>query len=210
MRLGLRLLTLQRAALPEFDTLDLGSGFRRRLRRGRVRAGARVFAEAAADEIAAMPPDARPGRLAIEPGRAVVAESGWLIGRVLHVRERQDEAGGSRLVVLDAGMTELIRPALYGAEHPMVALTSLGGLVEPSAARTLARVDGPVCESTDRLGVAELPPLARDDLVAIGVVGAYGSSMASTYNGRPRPPEVGWDGSRLRLLRRRGRSASLP
>jgi diaminopimelate decarboxylase len=92
----------------------------------------------------------------------------------------------------------------------MVALTSLGGPVPDGAPTTQARVDGPVCESTDRLGAASLPPLARDDLVAIGVVGAYGSSMASTYNGRPRAAEVGWDGSELRLLRRRGSARSLP
>ncbi len=210
MRLGLRLLTLQRAALPDFDTLDLGSGFAVDYGVAGSVPRPAVFGDAAADEIAAMPPDARPRRLAIEPGRAVVAESGWLIARVLHLRERPGEVVRSRLVVLDAGMTELIRPALYGAEHPILALTSQGRSVEPGAASTLARVDGPVCESTDRLGVADLPPLARDDLVVIGVVGAYGSSMASTYNGRPRPPEVAWDGSHLRLLRRRGRVSSLP
>jgi diaminopimelate decarboxylase len=140
----------------------------------------------------------------------VVAVSGWLIGRVLHVRERPGPDGPTRLVVLDTGMTELIRPALYGAEHPMLALTSLGRPVEPSAARSLVRVDGPVCESTDELGMADMPPLVRDDLVAIGVVGAYGSSMASTYNGRPRPPELGWDGERVISLRPRGRVATLP
>jgi diaminopimelate decarboxylase len=71
-------------------------------------------------------------------------------------------------------------------------------------------MDGPICESTDQLGVAPLPPLQRDDLVAIGVAGAYGSSMASTYNGRPRPPEVGWDDDGLRVLRPRGSRRSLP
>jgi diaminopimelate decarboxylase len=58
--------------------------------------------------------------------------------------------------------------------------------------------------------MASLPPLARDDIVAIGTVGAYGSAMFSSYNGRPRPAEVGWDGERLTLLRRRGSIASLP
>ena len=82
----------------------------------------------------------------------------------------------------------------------MLALTSMGRPVEPSAPRSMVRVDGPVCESTDELGTADLPPLVRDDLVAIGVVGAYGSSMASTYNGRPRPPET-------RLGRRAGHLA---
>ncbi len=108
-------------------------------------------------------------------------------------------------------MTELVRPALYGAVHPMVALTSLGRPTDrqPSA-MTQVRVDGPICESTDTLGTAELPPLQRGDVVAIGVAGAYGSSMASTYNGRPRPPEVAWDDGRVTLVRRRGGLGTLP
>ena len=76
-----------------------------------------------------VPEDRRPTRLAIEPGRALVARSGWLVARVLHVRER-----GGRQVVIDAGMTELIRPALYGARHPIVALTSLGPADRPATA----------------------------------------------------------------------------
>ena len=135
-----------------------------------------------------------------------MAGSGWLIGRVLHVRRREP-----LLIVLDAGMTELIRPALYGAIHPMLALTSLGRPTDGSGAdSTLVRVDGPICESTDTFGMATMPPLERDDLVAIGTVGAYGSAMFSTYNGRPRPPEICWDGERLVTWRRRGALASLP
>ena len=93
-------------------------------------------------------------------------------------------------------MTELIRPALYGAEHPMQALTSLGQAVAEDAGtdpKTVVQLHGPICESTDRLGQAPMPPLQRGDLVAIGVAGAYASSMFSSYNGRPRPPEIGWD-----------------
>ena len=211
IRLGLRALALQRAALA-------GHGHARprtRDSRWATASTARcrvpeVFAAAALAEVEALPRDTRPKRLAIEPGRAIVAQAGWLVASVLHVKERAGPEGPRRLVVLDTGMTELIRPALYGAEHPMVALTSLGRPVPPDAPIVEARVDGPICESTDRLGRATLPPLARDDLVAIGVVGAYGSSMASTYNGRPRPPEVGWDGPGLSLLRRRGSTAALP
>jgi diaminopimelate decarboxylase len=140
----------------------------------------------------------------------VAARSGWLLARVLHVRQRDRP-----IVVLDAGMTELLRPALYGAEHPLVALSSMGRDVDPSAhpataATIRVRVDGPICESTDRLGEAALPPLRRGDLVAVGVVGAYGAAMASTYNGRPRAPQSAWDGERLTLLRGRGTLRSLP
>ena len=149
-------------------------------------------------------PTAARRRLAIEPGRFLVARAGWLVGRVLHVRER-----GGRQVVLDAGMTELIRPALYGARHAIVALTSLGrpGRRRRSPAGRSSRrdVDGPICESTDALGEHPLPPLRRGDLVAIRDAGAYGASLSSTYNGRPRPPQVLLDADgRLEVVRRRG------
>jgi diaminopimelate decarboxylase len=142
---------------------------------------------------------------------------------VLHVRDR-----GGRQIVVDTGMTELIRPALYGARHEIVALTSLGVDIDPEhepapragapvalvgnelAANELAAVHGPICESTDALGDHRLPPLRRGDLVAIRDAGAYGASIASTYNGRPRPPQVllARDG-RLTLARRRGSVATL-
>ena len=115
-----------------------------------------------------------------------------------------------RLVVIDAGMTELIRPALYGAEHAVVALTSLGRVPRPDAAARATRVDGPICESTDTLGEHALPPLRRGDLVAIADAGAYAASMRSTYNGRPRPAEVIVEaGGALTLARRRGTLGSL-
>jgi diaminopimelate decarboxylase len=173
---------------------------------------AALFAAAVREELDELPPDARPRRLAVEPGRAVVAGSGWLVGSVLHVRHRDP-----LIVVIDAGMTELIRPALYGAIHPMIALTSLGQPIDTVAPTgdgqppaTIVRLDGPICESTDSFGLARMPPLQRGDLVAIGAVGAYGSSMFSTYNGRPRPPEIAWDGARLVSWRRRGTTRSLP
>ncbi len=207
-RVGLRLLELNRATLPDFDTLDAGGGFPAPMSQTEAESipGAALFAQETARELRELPAKSRPKRLAIEPGRSLVAGSGWLIGRVLHVRDREPT-----LVVLDTGMTELIRPALYGAVHPMRALTSLGRPTEGlEIDSTLVRVDGPICESTDTFGISSLPPLERDDIVAIGTVGAYGSSMFSSYNGRPRPPEVGWDGERLTLLRRRGSLASLP
>jgi diaminopimelate decarboxylase len=126
------------------------------------------------------------------------------VARVLHVRER-----GGPQVVIDAGMTELIRPALYGARHPIVALTSQGRpITEDAAGRVAAqptRVEGPICESTDALGEHDLPPLRRGDPVAISDAGAYAASLASTYNGRPRAPQVFLEvDGRLRLARRAG------
>lgn len=214
-RVALRLLLLQRAALPDFDTLDAGSGFPVAYGQADSVPDAEHFARAAHEELERIGGDLRP-RLAVEPGRAVVAQCGWLVSRVLHVRHREPPA-----VVLDAGMTELVRPVLYGAEHPVVALTSRGRPVDGEGdaqprrrgpPRLLQRLHGPVCEAVDRLGEALLPPLRRGDVVAIGLVGAYGSSMASTYNGRPRPPEVAWggDAAGLTLLRRRGSRSALP
>ncbi len=119
----------------------------------------------------------------------LVARAGWIVARVLHVRER-----GGRQVVIDAGMTELIRPALYGARHPIVALTSLGtdvgGTPTGSADVRPTRVEGPICESTDALGTHDLPPLRRGDLVAIADAGAYAASQRSRYNGRPAVPHA--------------------
>ena len=145
------------------------------------------------------------------PGGSSSPALGWIVATVLHVRER---GGAERVVVVDAGMTELIRPMLYGAEHPVVALTSLGVAVSGHAGQVAAgetptpvRLDGPICESTDTFGRYDLPPLRRGDLLAIGETGAYAASMASTYNGRPAAPQVllEEDGA-LTLGRRRGRT----
>ena len=212
VRRSLALLALVRGGLDAFDTLDVGGGF-----------PVAPFGEPAPDParfarelpplLDALPADRRPRRLAIEPGRFLVARAGWLVARVLHVRPR-----GVRQVVLDAGMTELIRPALYGARHDVVALTSLGQPIDHAARlpgpgaddADVADVHGPICESTDALGQHLLPPLARGDVVAIRDAGAYGASLSSTYNGRPRPPQIllGAAGE-LRLGRRRGSAGAL-
>ncbi|HXU85163.1 MAG TPA: hypothetical protein VN773_05105 [Verrucomicrobiae bacterium] len=231
VRRGLAVLGLLRGGLPDVDTLDVGGGFAVGPL-GEPAARPERFARELPALLETIPVDRRPDRLAIEPGRFVVARAGWLVGRVLHVRER-----GGRQVVLDVGMTELIRPALYGGIHPIVALTSLGepvaagGAAPPIATPAppptpaleppqtidgrpllvapepspLVAVHGPICESTDALGEHDLPPLRRGDLVAIRDAGAYAASLSSTYNGRPRPPQVilTTDG-RLVLARRRG------
>jgi diaminopimelate decarboxylase len=194
--------------LADFDTLDLGGGFPV-AGLGQPSPVPEHFAREVPGILEAAPPDRRPRRLAIEPGRALVARAGWLVGRVLHVRERT-----GRQVVIDTGMTELVRPALYGARHDIVALTSLGrsGDDTTTAPRHTVEtgVHGPICESTDELGAHPLPPLQRGDLVAIRDAGAYAASQASSYNGRPRPPQVLVEpDGRLTLLRRRGTAASL-
>ncbi len=206
VRRGLALLALLGGTRPAFDTLDVGGGFPV-LPLGEGAPDPARFARELPALIDAIPADRRPKRLAIEPGRALVARAGWLVARVLHVRDR-----GGRQVVMDTGMSELIRPALYDAWHEIDALTSLGRPVDAVDAAGLeaAHVEGPICESTDHLGEHRLPPLRRGDLVAIRDAGAYSASLSSTYNGRPRPPQVivEVDGS-LTLARRRGSFAAL-
>ena len=243
VRRGLAVLGLLRGGLPDLDTLDVGGGFAVSPV-GEPGPRPERFARELPGLLEAIPADRRPDRFAIEPGRFVVARAGWLVARVLHVRER-----GGRQVILDAGMTELIRPALYGGVHPIVALTSLGVPVEvvaatgrdtagghrperptrlmvgrelePEPPRTIdgrplavvapeppVTVHGPICESTDALGDHDLPPLRRGDLVAIRDAGAYAASLSSTYNGRPRPPQVVLTGDGLLILARRRGSVS--
>jgi diaminopimelate decarboxylase len=172
------------------DTVDFGGGFPSGLPAAPSPAGfRRALEDLIADQELAVP-----SRLAIEPGRSVVAASGWILARVLHVRCR----GHRQQVVIDAGMTELIRPALYGARHLVYPVSSAPGELLDTA------VEGPVCESSDTFGVHRLPPLRRGDLVAISGAGAYASAQASRYNGRPRPAEVFiHPGGRLELARAR-------
>jgi diaminopimelate decarboxylase len=153
VRRGLALLALLRGGLPTFDTLDVGGGFPVAPLGVPVPDPGR-FARELPALLAAIPADRRPDRLAVEPGRVLVARAGWIVARVLHARERigppgeparLDRSGplslavvpreartddrAERLVVIDAGMTELVRPALYGADHAIVALTSRGRAV---------------------------------------------------------------------------------
>ncbi|HZJ54780.1 MAG TPA: diaminopimelate decarboxylase [Myxococcaceae bacterium] len=136
----------------------------------------------------------------VEPGRVLVGNAGVLLTRVLY-RKR---AGGRTLVVVDAGMNDLLRPALYGAEHAIVPVRARRGRAQ------VVDLVGPVCESTDVLGRERRLVLPQPgDLLAIRGAGAYGMSMASTYNGRPRPAEVLVSGKRSRVVRRRERVEDL-
>ena len=133
--------------------------------------------------------------IVIEPGRALVGAAGTLLTRVVDLKEYD---GAVRFAVLDAGMTELMRPALYGAFHRIVAVSPRAGEEQRY------EVVGPLCESSDIFGRDRLlAPLDVGDLVAILDAGAYGSVMASTYNRRPLLPEVLLDGDTWKVIRRR-------
>jgi diaminopimelate decarboxylase len=168
--------------------LDFGGGFGIEYRE----AGIDLVAVARAIEA---PLRALEMKLLLEPGRFVVGAAGALLARVLY----RKGAANRRFVIVDAGMTELLRPALYDAWHPVE-------VVAPRRSAPLETIDlvGPICESSDVLARGrELPRLEQGDLVAILKAGAYGFAMASNYNSRPRPPEVLVDGDAFRVVRAR-------
>ena len=133
-------------------------------------------------------------RVLLEPGRSIVAPAGALVTRILY----QKQNGAKRFTIVDAAMNDLIRPSLYQARHEIVP-------VEPDS-RTEVTTDvcGPICESGDFLAHdASLPALAPGSLLCVYDAGAYGMSLASNYNTRPRATEVLVVGARARLIRRR-------
>jgi diaminopimelate decarboxylase len=139
--------------------------------------------------------------LAFEPGRFMVAAGGVLVASVLYVKE-----GGRRIVVVDAAMNDLVRPAMYKAEHRILPVRASA----PDAPVMPADVVGPVCETTDTFTRdRDLPPLAQGELVAFMTAGAYGAVMSSTYNTRPLVPEMLVDGDRFAIIRARPNYADL-
>jgi len=171
------------------DHLDLGGGLGVSYDGGDV--------PAAEDYAAALIPIVKASGLAIvlEPGRNIVAPAGALITRVVDVKNRPD---GKVFVIVDAGMTELIRPMLYGAFHRIEPIERI------DAPDITADIVGPLCETSDTLGKERI--LARPsagDLFAVLDAGAYGAVMASNYNRRPMPPEVLVDGGKWTVIRRR-------
>ncbi len=140
-------------------------------------------------------------RLLLEPGRALVGDAGVLLVRVQYVKESE----GKTFVVVDGGMSELLRPSHYGGFHEIEP-------AGPSEGRPIRPVDvvGPICETGDFLALDRaLPVPSPGDLLVVRTAGAYGFSMASNYNGRPRPAEVVVDGTEVRLARRRERHEDL-
>lgn len=132
--------------------------------------------------------------LILEPGRVLVGNAAVLLSEVVLTKE----ADTKRFVVTDAAMNDLLRPALYDAHH------EIEPVGKPRKGSATVDVVGPVCESGDFFAKdRELPPLERGDLVALRSVGAYGFSMASNYNSRPRAAEVLVEGDRFRVIRER-------
>ena len=171
------------------ETVDIGGGIGIGMDSGRPSLSPEAYA---AEVLPAL--DGLPGRLLVEPGRSIVGPAGALVTRVLGVKRERAKT----FVIVDAAMNDLLRPALYEARHP-IELVRDGR--EP---RIVADVVGPVCESADCfVHDAELPEPREGDLFAILDAGAYGFSMSSNYNFRPRAAEVLVEAGAARLVRRR-------
>jgi diaminopimelate decarboxylase len=140
-------------------------------------------------------------QLLLEPGRFLVAHAGTLLARVLYLKKN----GSKTFVIIDAAMNDLIRPSLYQAHHEIIPVAPRKG-----ARKLTADIVGPVCETGDFFARdRELPAVRPGDLVAILDAGAYGQSLASNYNSRPRAAEVLVEGKRARLIRRRETPADM-
>ncbi len=138
--------------------------------------------------------------LLIEPGRSLIGPAGVILMRVLYTKENR----GKDFVIVDAAMNDFMRPALYGATHPVTRARRASGKI------TRADVVGPVCESGDCF-VQDWPlgKVASGDLLVLWGTGAYGFVEASNYNTRPRPAEVLVSGRRVQVIRRRESLADL-
>jgi diaminopimelate decarboxylase len=141
----------------------------------------------------------RPEKLIVEPGRALVGNAGWLLTRVEYLKHGE----AKDFAIVDAAMNDLMRPALYDAWHDILPVR------ERQAEKRSYAIVGPVCESGDFLGHDRELALAPDDLLAICSTGAYGMSMSSNYNTRPRAAEIIIDGNQMHLIQARERVEDL-
>ncbi len=182
------------AGITSVKVLDVGGGLG-------IRYGAETPMDPAAFAAAVVPLMASSGlTLYVEPGRFLVGSAGVLLTSVLF----RKHSGGKSFVIVDAGMNDLVRPSHYHAYHEIVELEAAGRPVGP------VDVVGPVCETGDFLALDRpLPALERGERVAVLGAGAYGFVMASSYNARPRPPEVMVDAGRFAVARPREEVAEL-
>lgn len=194
-RRGVELFTALRERGQPLRRLDLGGGFG-----VRYQDEAPVEPEAFATLVRRLT-HGLDAELLFEPGRALVAEAGVLLSSVIYLKEN----AGRRFLILDSGMNVLVRPAMYGAHHPVLPVRE----VVPGEPLVPVDVVGPICESSDVLGRDRLLPLmAAGDLVAVTGAGAYGAVMASHYNSRPSAAEVLVDGGRFAVIKPRQEPAA--
>jgi diaminopimelate decarboxylase len=182
----------------DIEYVDIGGGFDVPYEEDEPPLDLPAVADATREAVAPLPAEVD---LAIEPGRYVVADAGVLLTRVNTVKPTPEE----RVVGVDAGMTDLLRPAMYDAYHPIRNLGGAAGAPAPEKREaTPVTVAGPICETGDTFcNDRALADPSRGDLLAIGITGAYGYEMATQYNSRPRPAEVAIDDGAAMIVRRR-------
>ncbi len=140
-------------------------------------------------------------KIIFEPGRSIIGNTGTLISKIIYIKKSDRK----NFLIIDAAMNDLIRPALYGANHKM--MPSIRSNVNP---KKNYEVVGPICESTDKFTtLRNFQQLQENDVVAICDVGAYGMSLSSNYNLRPKPIELLIKGSKTKVIRKRQRHKDL-
>ena len=179
--------------------LDLGGGLGIPYEDGRMPPNPGIYAQALLSELAGGGAVRTfregQGTLILEPGRVIAGNAGVLVAQVQYVKDGEEK----RFIILDAGMNDLMRPALYNAYHGILPLERRFGQEEG-----VVDVVGPICESGDFMARDRLlPEFQEGDLLAIRSAGAYGASMSSNYNTRPRVAEVLVRGDQFALVRKR-------
>ena len=140
-------------------------------------------------------------RIIFEPGRSIIGDTGTLISKIIYIKKSERK----NFVIIDAAMNDLIRPALYGATHMM-----LPSIKKNVKSKKTYEVVGPICESTDKFSTLKnFQELRENDLIVICDVGAYGMSLSSNYNLRPKPIELLIKGSKTKVIRKRQRYKDL-
>jgi diaminopimelate decarboxylase len=179
---------LRASGIDSLDALDVGGGLGVRYHNEKA-PSPKAFADAVAPKV-----QATGLGLLCEPGRYLVANAGVLLTKVLY----RKHSGGKEYVIVDAGMTDFVRPSHYNAHHEIVPLAD-GGRPEE-----VVNIVGPICESGDFLALdRKLVTVKAGEYLAVLGTGAYGFVMSSTYNARPRPPEILVEGDRYYIARPR-------
>ena len=134
-------------------------------------------------------------KIIFEPGRSIIGDVGYLVSKITYIKKNEKK----NFIILDVGMNDLMRPALYGAIHK-----TLPSIKRNKKSNTTYEFVGPICESTDKfLSVKNYQQLREKDIIVICDVGAYGMSLSSNYNIRPKPIELLISGSNIKVIKKR-------
>ena len=134
-------------------------------------------------------------KIIFEPGRSIIGNTGTLLTKIIYIKDGEDK----KFIILDAAMNDLMRPALYGAIHKILPVNKSNRI-----SRNVYEFVGPICESTDKfVALKKFQKLNEKDLVAICDVGAYGMSLSSNYNLRPKPVELLVKGRKVKIIKKR-------